>query len=116
MSNIIEMTGVRVVADKGSKLELALGVGVWSGWHLPYFDLATQSDSKVATRGREGERCHLGSEREVVDRDSAWYVCQNGLSIVVNGEKEVALRRETDASNVLAVGKGQSVRFVPISC
>lgn len=50
----------------------------------------------------------------MIDGYTAGNVGQDRMTLIVNGEKEIAAGREADSSNVLAMGKGQSVGFVAV--
>lgn len=112
MADMVKVLGVGVVLDKGRKLELAGGVGVGRRGDVPDLDLAAEADGEVAARGRKGEGRDLAAKGEVVGRYSALDIGQDGVAVLVDGEQEVAPRREADAGDVLAVGKGKRVRLV----
>jgi hypothetical protein len=80
---------------------------------VPDLSLAAQTDGEVAAGRREGERCDLRSEGEVVDGDAAQDVGQDSVTIFVDGEEEVAAGGEADSTDVFSVGEGERVRFVP---
>lgn len=103
------MAGVGVVLHEGCKFELASRVGIWCRGDVPYFELAAKTDSKVATRGREGEGSDLRFEGEVVDSDSSVDVGQDSLAIFVDCKKQIPLGGQTYPRDILSVGKGQSV-------
>lgn len=50
----------------------------------------------------------------MIDGYTAGNVGQDRMTLIVNGEKEIAAGREADSSNVFAMGKGQSVGFVAV--
>lgn len=91
------MTGVSMMSHERCKLELAIGIGIWGGWDMPYFDLTAEANGKVSARGREGERRDLRTEREMVYWDSARHIGQDGLAIFIDGEKEIAAGCEADS-------------------
>jgi hypothetical protein len=47
----------------------------------------------------------------VVQDDSARDICEDGATIFVYGEEQVAPRVQREAGDVLSVGKGQRVRL-----
>jgi len=82
---------------------------------MPDLNLATESNGKVLARGGECERRDLRSEREVVDGYPAGDVGEDRMAIFVDGEEDVAAGCQTEPRDVLAMRKGQRVRFVPVA-
>lgn len=105
-----------VVLDERCELELAIGMRVGCGGHLPDFEFPTEADGKVAARRREGERGDGRLEGEMVDSDASGNVGQYGLAILVNGEEEVALGGKPYPRNVLSVCEGKGIGLVARCC
>tara|TARA_R110002003_G_scaffold145_8_gene13413 strand:- start:32053 stop:32244 length:192 start_codon:yes stop_codon:yes gene_type:complete len=61
-----------------------------------------------ARRG-EGQRRHLTTQGEVVEDGPARDVGEDGATILVDGEEQVAARVQRQAGNVLAVREWQGV-------
>lgn len=80
---------------------------------MPDLYLATESNDKVLPSWRECEGSDGRIEREVVDRDSPGNYGEDSSTVFVNGEKEISLWIEIDATDVLAVGKGECVARDP---
>lgn len=121
----VEMTGKVTVQDEGGKFELAIVVSARCCRSVPELQASSNSDGEVTTRRGELKRGDTALEGEMMDNNSAEEVGQNGAAILVNGQEEVAARRESNTVDVRAVrkrkgiggvaaGSGTSVFFVAI--
>lgn len=72
---------------------------------MPYFNLPANPDNEMATGGGERKRRNWRFKGEVVESDPPGDVCQNRMTILVNGEEEITPRREAEACYVLPVRK-----------
>lgn len=81
---------------------------------MPDLNYATQPDSKVAAGRREGKSCGLFLEGEVMYGYPPRNIGENSLAIFVNGKQKVAAGGESDASDILPMSEGKSVRLAPI--
>ncbi|GAT27804.1 translation regulator [Aspergillus luchuensis] len=103
------MTGKVTVQDEGSKFKLAIVVSAWCRRGVPELQASPHSDSEVTTRRGELKRGDTAFEGEVMNDNSAEEVGQDGATILVNGQEEVAARRESNTVNVGAVRKGKGI-------
>lgn len=101
------MSSIFAVLNKGRKVPL---------FHVirgpPYFGLATCSDGKVGSIGREFNVLDLGLEVEVVKDSSADKVCQNCAAIFIDSEEKGSLWREGYPGDILAVLESEGERLI----
>ena len=83
---------VGMMADKRSKLELPVGMGVRGRGDLPHLYLPTESYGEMASRRGKSKGSGGGSERKVVYGYATGNISEDGVSILVDGEQKVAPR------------------------
>lgn len=104
------MSSEYTVSHKRRKLEVAIR-DVRRCRGLPYFDFPAYTDCEMpAIRGKD-QRIDLAAQRKMIQNDAARYICEDGVAVEVDCEEEVASWVEGEAGDVLAMCKGQGMRF-----
>ena len=106
------MPGVGVMNDERRKFQLPRSAGLGRGRRLPYFYSSPYHNGEMPAFGREGQCRHRVPESEVIQRETAVEMGQDGVAILTNGKKEVTSWSESEASDVPSVGKWKCIGLV----
>lgn len=79
------MAGVYSMAYERREFQLAVCAGIRGRGRVPHFDLTANCGSELTPIRREYYGRNRRSEREVIKRNTAGHVRQNGAAIFVDG-------------------------------